>query len=621
MTRRRSRPVAVIAALGLSLLLPALVAGSATAAPAAPAAPADVDDFVFESLDVQYYLDRDEAGHSTLRTVETFVAVFPDYDQNRGIVRDIPTEYGGEDPMDPRRVDTHVQMVGVTDENGDPVYWETYDAGQGYLGLYIDDDTYKYGRHTYVIEYTQRDVTRQFADDGNDQFYWDVNGTDWGQPFGTVSATVHLGDGLAAALDGSAACYRGEYESGASCPIEVDGDTVSVREDAVGSYNNVTFAIGFTAGTFTPGQTVAEHPMVRILPWVLLGVLAAIVVVIVILRRTRWAHAPGRGIVVPQYEGPEVIGVLPAATFLGTPWRGLPAQFVQLAVQDVAKLVEDPGEPEDRRYRLELLDRDRATSRDDDLAVRKLFGKGAAPTLLLDKNNRKLGDKIAALTSGASVILRDRGLLSQGKSRITKFLRWPAFACFVAGWVIVFWAANMGVGSVLLTLQLIAIIVGSLVVIGFGGVPERRTRLGSEVLEHLQGLRDYLALAEADRLRVLQSPEGAQRTRVDPNDSAAVVKLYEELLPWAMVWGVEQEWNQVLGQQYAQTEVEPTRNMQFSSGFAGLTGFASSVQSSGFQQTVTSSSSSSGGSSSFSGGSSGGGFSGGGGGGGGGGGR
>jgi uncharacterized membrane protein YgcG len=185
----------------------------------------------------------------------------------------------------------------------------------------------------------------------------------------------------------------------------------------------------------------------------------------------------------------------------------------------------------------------------------------------------------------------------------------------------VIWAGNVGVGSALLTFQVVAIILGSVIVIGFGGVPERRTQKGSEVYEHLQGLRDYLALAEAERLRVLQSPEGAQRTVIDPADDDAVIRLYEKLLPWAMVWGVEKQWQEVLGQRYAETQTQPS-NIQFSSGFAGLSGFATSAAVGGFAQTVTSSSySGSGGGSSFSGGSSGGGFSGGGGGGGGGGGR
>lgn len=613
MTRRRSRLLSVLAAIGLAL---------AIGFPLSVAAPAQagVDDFTFESLDVQYYLSRDDAGHSTLRTVETFVALFPDFDQNKGLVRNIPSTYGGTDAFDPRRVDTQLHIVSVTDENGDPVYWETYDAGSGIFGMYIDDDTYKQGRHTYVIEYTQRDVTRHFDDTGADEFYWDVNGTDWPQPFGTVSATVHLDDGLAAALDGNAACYRGEYGSDATCPIEVDGDTVSVSQPEVGSYQNVSLAIGFDSGTFTPGQTVEQHPIVRILPWVLLGVLALLAVAIIILRRTRWAHAPGRGIVVPQYEGPVDLGVMPAAAFLGRPNRGLPAQLVNFAVRGIARLVEDPEERESKRYRLELLDRD-PVEKDDDIALRKLFGKDLnSGTLVLDRQNRKLGDRIASLVAQNAAVPKERGLVAKGKSQLTKALRWPAFACFAGGWFIVFWAGNAGVFSGLLTLQLVAIILGSLIVIGFGGVPERRTQLGSEVLEHLQGLRDYLTLAEADRLRVLQSPEGAQRTRIDPGDDDAVIKLYEKLLPWAMVWGVEKQWQGVLGQKYAETQTEPS-NMQFANGFAGLSGFATSAASSGFAQTVTSSYSSSGGGSSFSGGSSGGGFSGGGGGGGGGGGR
>jgi uncharacterized membrane protein YgcG len=294
---------------------------------------------------------------------------------------------------------------------------------------------------------------------------------------------------------------------------------------------------------------------------------------------------------------------------------------VNFAVQGIARLIEDPEQPEHKRYRLEILDRGNAVQKDDDIALRKLFGDTGKSELVLDRQNRKLGDRIASLIGQTNAVPKERGLLTKNASPITKFLRWPAFACFVAGWFIVFWSDNAGVSSALLVFQLVAIILGSVIVIGFGGVPTRRTRLGAETLEHLQGLRDYLQLAEADRLRVLQSPEGAQRTRIDPDDDDAVIKLYEKLLPWAMVWGVEKEWQDVLGKRYAETQTEPS-NLQFSSGLSGLTGFATSATSSGFAQTVTTSSySGSGGGSSFSGGSSGGGFSGGGGGGGGGGGR
>ena len=61
---------AITAALAGALLLGAGVA----------AASADVDDFAIESFDAVYELSRDEAGRSSLETVEHIVAVFPDFD-------------------------------------------------------------------------------------------------------------------------------------------------------------------------------------------------------------------------------------------------------------------------------------------------------------------------------------------------------------------------------------------------------------------------------------------------------------------------------------------------------------------------------------------------------------
>ncbi len=161
----------------------------------------------------------------------------------------------------------------------------------------------------------------------------------------------------------------------------------------------------------------------------------------------------------------------------------------------------------------------------------------------------------------------------------------------------------------------------SILCFGFSGAPERRSKKGSEALEHLKGIRLYLTVAEEDRIRMLQSPTGAERTRVDPNDPAAVVKLYEKLLPFAIIWGVEDQWSKTLGERYATTPVADD-SLTRSLALHNLSSFSRGFTSSSFATTppVTSSSSWSGsGGSSFSGGSSGGGSSGGGGGGGGGG--
>ena len=71
---------------------------------------AGVDDFGFASLDVDYTLGRAEDGTSTLEVVERFEAVFPDFDQNRGMRRLIPDTYLGV-PLNP-------EFVSITDGEG-----------------------------------------------------------------------------------------------------------------------------------------------------------------------------------------------------------------------------------------------------------------------------------------------------------------------------------------------------------------------------------------------------------------------------------------------------------------------------------------------------------------------
>jgi uncharacterized membrane protein YgcG len=127
---------------------------------------------------------------------------------------------------------------------------------------------------------------------------------------------------------------------------------------------------------------------------------------------------------------------------------------------------------------------------------------------------------------------------------------------------------------------------------------------------------------------MLQSPEGAERVKAlgfDVSDGAQVVKLYEKLLPFAVLWGIEREWAKELAVYYEQQSGSPDWYIStgtFNSAlFAqSLGGLGSAVTTSSVPQATSSRwSGSSGGS--FSGGSFGGGFSGGGGGGGGGGGR
>jgi uncharacterized membrane protein YgcG len=133
------------------------------------------------------------------------------------------------------------------------------------------------------------------------------------------------------------------------------------------------------------------------------------------------------------------------------------------------------------------------------------------------------------------------------------------------------------------------------------------TARGAEVRDHLAGLKVFIEWAEADRIRMLQSPVGAERVAVDVADPRQMLDLYEKLLPYAVVFGQEKDWAQQLAVLYGAGNSPGW--------YIGTGSFDASSFSSGISTLSTTSSSSS----STSGGSGGGGSAGGGGGGGGGG--
>jgi uncharacterized membrane protein YgcG len=69
-----------------------------------------------------------------------------------------------------------------------------------------------------------------------------------------------------------------------------------------------------------------------------------------------------------------------------------------------------------------------------------------------------------------------------------------------------------------------------------------RTALGVEKREYLLGLKLYMKMAEADRLKALQSPRGELTEKINVADNTQLVKLYEKLLPYAMLFGIEKDW-------------------------------------------------------------------------------
>ncbi|MFD1712900.1 DUF2207 domain-containing protein [Amnibacterium flavum] len=606
MRRNSLRILTVLVLAGAAALGAAQTAGAA-----AQSAPEGVDDFSFSSFDADYRLSRDDAGRSTLHTVETLTAVFPDIDQNHGIRRAIPLEFDGHP--------TDLEIISVTDENGAPRDYET-DSDDGIELITIADDDFVRGEQTYVIEYEQRNVTRFYSDTDADEFMWDINGTEWAQPFGTVSATLFIPSDLASDLTGGLDCSWGAPGSGADCVIESassDGGTViTASQTGLAAGENVTIAVGFKPGTFEPRDD--SFWASGFAPVMIFGIVALIAAIIaaIVTRLGPAADAKGRPTIVAEYLPPEQPELPVLAVIIGKPRRAVAATLVSFAVRGIARIVDTDG-----GYALEYRGEGkpiRARAAAGLGAVERAIAVSFFGQVLTPGERADLSTPDTQVALSVSTALDKARIAAERDEYRNPVPKLPAAIVVVISFLAVcaLFVSAVGLlvdsrGGALPVLAFLLAFVAVLPALFVFHHP--LTAKGAEVRDHIRGLGRYLRLAEEDRLKILQSVEGATRVAEAADDGSAggVVRLYERLLPYAVLLGVEKSWSQVLGDAYEREGGTPdwyrsTDGFSVAAFSAGIGSFSGSAAS---QYSGSVSSSSSGGSSggSFSGGGGGGG--------------
>lgn len=575
-----------------------------------------VSSLTIDRFDGVYDLYRDSNKASRMTITETIGVRFPDADVNHGIERAIPT-YNDD-------IALHPHITSITNGAGVAQPYTTInssDAGYGddMLVLRIGDkNTYVHGAKTYVLHYTLDNVVRHFSDTGDAELYWDINGTGWDTSIGETSARIRLHDGIASDLTGHMACYPSASEPSASaqpCTIRRDGDTIVSSVQQLNPYYSLTVAIGFTNSSFAEPPRASQAWQWTVIPWLLFLPLLGLLAWVIYLRTGPYRDAKGRGIIVPEYDAPPGVWPMLAADFLRRGNTAFSAELVGLAVSKYLTISERQDARASSRYSVTLQNpKWSALDKSEKKLLGALFPKAAVGrNRVLDQTDRTLGDAIAAQRSSAPARVTELGLREKPKVRANRWVFPLAFLLIVVAIGHLILASMNKAGVWWVVVPDLVVGVGAFVLLFLLAPRARITDKGAEVRDHLKGLREYIQLAEADRLKFLQSPKTAER--IDVQDSTAVIKLYEKVLPYAMVLGVSEQWVKVLQDRYATTGEQSPGWYDGSAPFIGIAYLSTAVSSSSF---ATTPSSSSGSSSSF-GGSDGGGFSGGGGGGGGGG--
>ena len=547
--------------LGL-LTVGLLLAGSGKMAFAARS----TDNFTITKFDAKYSLSRDYDNRSKLEATWRITANFPP-NQNRGIAPVFVKKYDNHS--------TNFSLQSVTDENGTPLEY-SWNDDELRIG---NKNTYVEGEKTYIIKFTQRDVTKNYGDTGRDEFYWDVIGDEWRVPMENVQISVKLDESLAAARQGKAFCYVGSRGSTTQCDLSEIENQINAKIDKLGRRQGVTVAVGFKSGTFSEYQETLMEKLIGI--WNLMQILAyTIATPLTIFLIIRYRRLVGREKelkpIPPEYLPPEDISVLMSTYILkkyDDPFKvkGLPkvAQLLDLAVRHYIKIYEVKKSSlfSGAQYEIEIIKDLQELKVEEIEIVQDMFDSPSIPKPGQRLNLKNLQNNIKYMTRTRD---DDKNLETLAREKYGLCEQNPEVKRIMRGWF-----KRVLVLAVLLLSPMLLVMS---IVLAFASRGWSLTDDGLSLRRYLEGLKMYIGVAEVERLNILQSPEGAEKVVVDVNDGKQLVKLYERVLPYAVLFGQEKNWSKQMGKYYEQVGEAPDwyvgqgmfNAVAFSSGLSGL---------------------------------------------------
>ena len=520
-----------------------MIAGSLLFGSGQAAFAAQTDNFTITKFDAEYSLGRDSENRSTLAATWRITANFPP-NQNRGIA-----------PIFVKKYDNHptsFSLQSVTDEQEKTLEYN-WDGDELRIGK---KDVYIQGEKTYVIKFTQRDVTKHYDNTGRDEFYWDVIGNEWRVPMQNVRVSVKFDESLQAALRGEVFCYVGKQGSRERCNVSDDKSEIVTNVSRLNRREGITMAVGFTSGTFTRYQETLSEKFIKI--WAIVQTIASsLAVILMLLLAWRYRRLFGRYSelkpIPPEYLPPNQASVMTSAYILknyeamAIKGSAKVAQLLDLAVRHYIKLyeVKKASFLRSAQYEIEIVKDLKELRPEESEVIRDMFGS-SMPKPGQRLNLKKLQNNLsyAARTRDDDTNLKN---LARGKYALCE--QTLANKRIVQRWAL--WVCVVGV---LLLSPMLLLVAGIVFALSFGW---SLTDEGLALRRYLAGLKLYIGVAEAERLQMLQSPEGTEKVKVDATDEKQLVKLYERVLPYAVLFGQEKKWSAQLGQYYEQVGEQP----------------------------------------------------------------
>jgi len=493
-------------------------------------ASAGVNDFTVTNFSSDQTLTNNDP-QGELKIVERISVDFTSF--NHGILRAIPQKYKGHS--------LQLQVNSVKSETGAASEYTTYTSnGNTVLKIGSPSRTVT-GPQEYTIDYTVRNVLSFY--DGRAELYWDVNGDQWQQQFNSVDATLRIPKDLA--LTETPSCYTGVFESKAqACTVESDTSTIRIRTtQPLGAKQTLTYVASFKDSDYFHSskwyETLGEYSAL------IVGVVGPTLIIGGSALWYWWRRgrdAKGTGVIVPQYDAPDNLKPIQVDGLMDFTVgnAGITATIIDLAIRGYLQIIETKQNKKLRKdtisYSLKLLRSDLSELDTTERSILKaLFGntnKGSVADV--DKLKNKLSSTATKLRKDVKTQLMVDGYfagnIKEVSSKGLKSLK-----------VVIAIIALIAIGIISGAYAMIGIFLGVLIAVACFAAIDARTAKGVGAKEHAEGLKLYLNVAEKDRINKLQAPNAAYADKT--KEPVKTVELFEKLLPYAMVLGVEKQWS------------------------------------------------------------------------------
>jgi len=457
-----------------------------------------------------FHSDISIGAQGELSVTETIEAQVEGYEIKRGILRDFPTDY--RDRLG-RRVTVPFEVVSVK-RDGKAESWNVGPWANG-VRVRIGNPgvLLQHGLHVYEISYRTR-YQLGFFDD-HDELYWNVNGNGWTFAMDSVSAHVRLPRAVPAAQL-QAEAYTGAFgaKGGAYTAAVRDGGAEYRTTQALAPREGLTIVFSFPKGVIPPPPW--WQPLAR---WLHdnRGEVAGVAGVLLLLGFLfgRWwvvGRDPRKGPVFPRYEAPTGLGPAGARYLdkMKCDDRCFAAALLGLGQRGFLRIRGDGGV-----YTIERTGK----------AVKWLPGEEAIAALVPEQGALTFGGKYNTLVQQASADL-DRSLKAHYAEKLFSRNQSSFYAGVAIAPCTAVAMASLGVTDPFLPLAVVGMV---LVLMLFRRVLPAYTAEGRKLEDEVEGLRQYLSVAEKDDLARLKLPP---RT---PEEFA-------KFLPYALALDVEVTW-------------------------------------------------------------------------------